>query len=179
MLLGLAVLGYGTSFGMLQVRNNKPTSKSTKSVEVVQMYRSLRDKQKSEILLLKDCGDAYTSISQDNFFTCLPRELRLACCPEGRDLTQKPFVNQRIQNFRWYIKLEDKINLSSTCKPLREILWLDDPCLRHYFQDLQDTNRKPRIWGYESSYERGADAEIGYAIGFPYKVETADNCIIS
>jgi hypothetical protein len=183
MLLGLMVLGYGTSVGMLQLRNNKPQVKMAQVAEVAQGYRWVMENKKRDILLLKSTHDAYLSIPRDNFFTCLPKELRLQCCPEGDDFTRKGFKpgfdNQNIKNFRWRLKLEDRISLSSTCKPLRDTLWLDDPSLRYY---IQEVNAKPsQIAAVKVSYERGAAAETGLVASYIPERPNAkyETCIIS
>lgn len=124
------VFNYGIAVCML--RNVEKRAK-----KIVRLQR-INIPRESYVPQIKDKDAFYLQIPRDNFFSQLPKELRLKCCPEGEQVwinaTMRPALNENISAFQWHMRLEDRKRISSTCWSLRELMLIEDPNLAKHIQ---------------------------------------------
>jgi len=127
-LLGVIGVMHSASVCMLQSAKTKFDKKATK--KAAEVVRAIIAEAKEAPLALP----AQRPPVEPNFFTGLPKEVRILCVPYNKPNRDIPFSTRYLDLCREGNWLGLQLSVSSTCMSCRERMLLDNPPLAHYIR---------------------------------------------
>lgn len=168
----LAIIGivHSSSVCMLQPQINKCSKKATK--RAIEVVNSLTETKEAPLAL-----SPQRPAMEGNFFTELPKELRIDCVPSRKPRFEVEFETRELDFVRNKVWLQNLLNVSSTSRYSRLIMLRDNPELASFIRRSNGVRLEPNpTAAIKVAHERGLksfvhDKSEGYERSYQDSIE--------